>query len=750
MTAMLVRVFRLTDKFSNAFLKIAVWLTNGFLDQVVFLRLTISALIIGVVGTVVGLTQRSVRVSQQAQKQVVRAAAATEERRKTMAQRATALATRTGEITGIDIVPTRGGERVIEDPLLQQNRLLSSFAVVLMIALIGIVLWATSREVNDPDTPFVGLLPQNTLNPTAVEGLPTPIPPTPIPAAVFSDWQGTLAFTIREAGQQDIFTLQRGDTQPRRLTNNPADDRDPAWSPDGRAIAFTSNREGTWQLYIMDAVTRRTERMTSSTHFVGAPTWSPDGAFLAFEGYNPETAGLDIYIMPVDRSRPPEPITTRNPGPDFEPAWEPTAGRAIAYTSIRGAQQDIYVLNLDNPNEFAALNLTNTPEIHEDFAAWSPDGTRIAYSARVNGTDNVFARALSAPESEVIVGRGVEPTWNPIDGSSVFYTQALSPKRTTISGGFPGSFGTSGNATIVNGIVSDLNWTGAEPEVAAVVASYPPVPPIADSEPDADGRYRLARLPDVLLETDTDAYLNALVFPAFAGLRQAAIEKLGWDFLALLESAFWDPNRRPESGQSQQSWHYTGRAFSVQRDFAFEDTAIPQMVIVREDAELGTYWRVYVRVTQQAQNGALGEPLRRIPWDLLSRTSGDVAAFESGGQLSVAVPGGYYVDFTQLAADYEFYPIPSEQTWRANTPGLLFWQFVKADDLLWRDAMSQLYSSSQVQAFLNEDPADSSLSRPDIEGSVPEPAATERPTEVPTETTTDTTDAGGRDAIPGE
>src|SRR5207253_437430 len=42
-------------------------------------------------------------------------------------------------------------------------------------------------------------------------------------------------------------------TYPMRLTNNPANDQFPRWSPDGTKIAFTSNRDGKEEIYVMDA-----------------------------------------------------------------------------------------------------------------------------------------------------------------------------------------------------------------------------------------------------------------------------------------------------------------------------------------------------------------------------------------------------------------------------------------------------------------------------------------------------------------
>ena len=58
--------------------------------------------------------------------------------------------------------------------------------------------------------------------------------------------------------------MNRDGSGVRRLTNNPAIDSTPTWSPTGTQIAFTSDRSGSPQIYVMDA-----GRLEPAAHHVG-------------------------------------------------------------------------------------------------------------------------------------------------------------------------------------------------------------------------------------------------------------------------------------------------------------------------------------------------------------------------------------------------------------------------------------------------------------------------------------------------
>ena len=142
----------------------------------------------------------------------------------------------------------------------------------------------------------------------------------------------------------------------------------------------------------------------------------------------------------------------------------------------------------------------------------------------------------------------------------------------------------------------------------------------------------------------------------------------------------------------------TGRAVSVTRNAIVGFP--PPLEVLREDVDVETYWRILVRVSDDAQSGQLGEPLRHLPWDFASRTAGDVQAYDQGGRFRDEVPQGYYIDFTQLAADYGWLRVPAGRDWRANSNTINYWSLQKRDGLSWFEAMREIYTEDQLGSFV--------------------------------------------------
>jgi Tol biopolymer transport system component len=87
-------------------------------------------------------------------------------------------------------------------------------------------------------------------------------------------------------GNAEIFVMDADGGNPVNLTNNPARDTAPAWSPDGRRIAFARD----FDIYVMDADGSNVVKLPTYGGAIG-PTWSPDGSSIAFA----TTGG--IYVM---------------------------------------------------------------------------------------------------------------------------------------------------------------------------------------------------------------------------------------------------------------------------------------------------------------------------------------------------------------------------------------------------------------------------------------------------------------------
>src|SRR3954468_15613766 len=73
--------------------------------------------------------------------------------------------------------------------------------------------------------------------------------------AVVPGTNGRIVFASTRDGNNEIYVMDADGSHQTRLTNNPADDILPAWSPDGTKIAWSTNRLGgsNYEIFVMNA-----------------------------------------------------------------------------------------------------------------------------------------------------------------------------------------------------------------------------------------------------------------------------------------------------------------------------------------------------------------------------------------------------------------------------------------------------------------------------------------------------------------
>ncbi len=532
-----------------------------------------------------------------------------------------------------------------------------------------------SSTLPPSDTPTPTLLPTETASPA-----PTPEVTRPAASELF-------IFSILEQGHAHLFAYSPLTLPLTRLTYGQWDDITPAISPDGNRVAFSSRRNGYWDLYLLDLQDGRIERLTDTLAYDASPSWSPDGNWIVYETYTNDN--LEIAILPLQNVSQGPILLTDDPAADHSPRWSP-GGRQIAFVSNRSGESEIWVADLDRVGGERFTNLSQDPRNEQAAPAWSPDASQLGWTMFESDTGFRSLRISDPARPGLASNRlasGESPLWNgpgdqiaalvstPLETHLIVYTQdgslVLPPTR-------------------LPGPVRGYDWKQASlaqplPGPLALAAQAQPSPRwtqvVSALVEGPAGRVGIVPVEDVQAPFPS---LSDSTDEAFQSLRLHSSLSLGWDALANLQNAFVPLTTPLDPGQGD-SWLYTGRAISLNPVLINAGW----LVTVREDFNSHTYWRVYLRTI--AQDGSQGEPLHRVPWDLNARFTLDPRIYEQGGRLSERIPGGYWVDFTDLAGQLGWRRLPALSNWRTYFNGTRFGEFVLAEDLDWRTAMLEIY-----------------------------------------------------------
>ena len=197
--------------------------------------------------------------------------------------------------------------------------------------------------------------------------LPFPIFNTLASTPAISPSGTEIAFSlrsIRPLGDPDIFISKLDGSSRRNLTNNPAIDTSPTWSPEGRRIAFVSNRQGSGgQIYYCDIDGSNLQRIIKEGGDADSPAWSPDGKWIAFHWKPRLSINYDLFLYEVGSGNIRQ--LTSNAGSNESPSWAPD-GQHLAFESDRTGTKQIYILLLgeDEPLMLTRNGVNTSP-------AWS-------------------------------------------------------------------------------------------------------------------------------------------------------------------------------------------------------------------------------------------------------------------------------------------------------------------------------------------------------------------------------------------
>jgi TolB protein len=205
--------------------------------------------------------------------------------------------------------------------------------------------------------------------------------------ATFRGNNGLLVYQAQVGKHMQLFTIRPNGGGRRQITHlRDSDALGPEWSPDSRRIVFARDYAFGTRHEHLDIVTLNANgsgvRAMGLRGLNGDPTWSPDGRILwvhqgGFAVSRADGSGFRILRVAGDNS---------------SPTFSPDGSQIAFRRQLRGQRSAIFVVSA---NGGRARRVVAPAGGVADKIDWSPDGSRIVFSAPVFGqagqpSSNVF------------------------------------------------------------------------------------------------------------------------------------------------------------------------------------------------------------------------------------------------------------------------------------------------------------------------------------------------------------------------
>lgn len=218
---------------------------------------------------------------------------------------------------------------------------------------------------------------------------------------------GRIALVGSRTGRKELYLMDADGQGLQQLTRDNTINLEPKWGPGGRQIIYTSYLKGFPDIFLIELGTGNRRRLA---HYIGLNTGgaiSPNGremAMILSRDGNPE-----LYVRDLNGGQPVR-LTNTPRAAEASPAWSPD-GRQIVYVSDQAGSPQLYIISRDGGSA-RRLTSRGSQNVAPDWGA----NNLIAYASLFGGRWNVCVIDPQGGEQRQITGGDADyedPSWAP-------------------------------------------------------------------------------------------------------------------------------------------------------------------------------------------------------------------------------------------------------------------------------------------------------------------------------------------------